>query len=420
MTTSPSRRPYDAGDDRARTPAPRKLQEELLKLSKTERMTAWYDPVKLASTAVDIIVSALVSGRSDFRMIEALAVPQEFFDYIDKPDLWIDYVADVGDGFHSTYSIASLLSRPTLGFDNNLRLAASGNPAGHTSTKRGKILIMGGDEVYPSATRRAYQQRLAKPYQGACWEAKSADAAPIRPRKQRPVGAFPDLFAIPGNHDWYDGLTSFIRLFGQQRTLGVWQTQQKRSYFALRLPHGFWLLGVDIQLESDIDKAQIDYFCEIAATHMKDGDRIVLCTSEPDWVKETMRAKAKHKNAREDDAGIQNNLVFLERELLKQAGFARDRGAHRRRPPPLSTASQAGERHNITAGGGGAFLHPTHECLGAVEFGSEDKPVTYEHKASFPTPEDSRSLAWGNLGLLYKNPGLMPSTAFLYGFCRGS
>ena len=35
-------------------------------------------------------------------------------DYSDLPEPWIDYVADMGDGWNSTYSVAYHLSQPTL------------------------------------------------------------------------------------------------------------------------------------------------------------------------------------------------------------------------------------------------------------------------------------------------------------------
>ena len=373
----------------------KELQDELLALSRSQKMTGWYDPLKLAGAGLDILVSTLVSARSDYRMIEAISARQRFFDYAGEQEIWIDYVADVGDGFHPTYAIASLLGRPGLAFDTSGK--ADGD--GAIATERGKILIMGGDEVYPSATRQGYCNRTAKPYEGACWE------GPTPPPPTELPGAFPHLFAIPGNHDWYDGLTSFIRLFGQQRTLGVWQTQQSRSYFAIRLPHRFWLLGIDIQLKSDIDKAQIDYFVELARDEMHDGDRVILCNAEPDWVKQAIHT----------EPGLRSNLLFLEKTLLAQrstleivARIAGDLHHYRHH--------QAGERHNITAGGGGAFLHPTHDGIGVgpIQFGAEDPPSTYHHKASFPAVEVSRRLAWGNLGMMPKNLGFAPVAAVLY------
>src|SRR5437016_1084882 len=85
------------------------------------------------------------------------------------------------------------------------------------------------------------------------------------------IGA-PDLYAVPGNHDWYDGLSAFLNLFcwrqidGPWSTarsghmIGGWHTKQLRSYFALALPHNWWLWGIDIQLTNYIDQQQIDFF----------------------------------------------------------------------------------------------------------------------------------------------------------------
>ncbi|MEY9590865.1 hypothetical protein ABIA06_003156 [Bradyrhizobium yuanmingense] len=56
----------------------------------------------------------------------------------DKDDaLWIDFVADLGDRFDATFAIASLLSQEQLKIDEK-------------SLPRGQLLVMGGDEVYPT------------------------------------------------------------------------------------------------------------------------------------------------------------------------------------------------------------------------------------------------------------------------------
>ena len=91
---------------------------------------------------------------------------------------------------------------------------------------------------------------------------------------------FVAMFALAGNHDWYDGLTGFLRLFCQRRWIGGWKTRQRRSYFALRLPHHWWLLGTDFQLHSDIDQPQNDYFREVAEEIREDPDARVLPTIE--------------------------------------------------------------------------------------------------------------------------------------------
>jgi hypothetical protein len=39
--------------------------------------------------------------------------------------------------------------------------------------------------------------------------------------------------------------------------LGGWLLPQERSYFALRLPHNWWVFGVDLALTGDIDMCQL-------------------------------------------------------------------------------------------------------------------------------------------------------------------
>jgi hypothetical protein len=48
--------------------------------------------------------------------------------------VWIDFVADLGDGFDSTYAMGCLLAQEQIEFE--------GKPL-----PRGQLLVMGGDEV---------------------------------------------------------------------------------------------------------------------------------------------------------------------------------------------------------------------------------------------------------------------------------
>ncbi len=131
--------------------------------------------------------------------------------------------------------------------------------------------MLGGDQIYPTASAKAYQGRLQDPYRCA----RPGDSG----------GGERHVYAIPGNHDWYDGLTAFIRLFCQrsQRTIGTWRTQQRRSYFAVRLREGWWLWSADLALEDDLDPPQQDYFDD-QAQFLKPGDRVILCLPSPTWV----------------------------------------------------------------------------------------------------------------------------------------
>jgi hypothetical protein len=294
-------------------------------------MVRWLNPRQLCGTATRAVLSSVFGAYADQREVQAaLAREVDPCSYVDEGEIWIDYVSDLGDGFDSTYTVAWLLAQDRL----QLREPAAGGGEGKVhDLPRGRVLVMGGDQVYPTASREEYTNRMSGPYEAAL---------PCRPADDHP-----DLYAIPGNHDWYDGLTSFLRLFCQKRWIGGWRTRQTRSYFAVQLPHGWWLLGTDFQLRSDIDKPQLDYFTRVAREAMKPGDRVILCTPEPTWV------HVDHEPAAFD------NLAFFEQKVLGDNGvrvavtLAGDLHHYAR------YAEATGERHKITAGGGGAYLYGT-------------------------------------------------------------
>lgn len=352
-------------------------------------MVAWYDPRQLARTAVDVAISTIFGRHSDARITEALVaatgddsvweddatdVPADtdgIYDYSSKEQIWIDYVADTGDGWDSTYTVAYYAGQPQL----NL---------GAEEVPRGELLVFGGDQVYPVANRKSYRERLFEPY-----EAALPKTAPPNPH----------VFAIAGNHDWYDSLVSFMRLFCSRRWFGGWKTRQSRSYFVLKLPHRWWLVGTDVQLDSDIDIPQLKYFKRIARK-MGEGDRIILCTAEPHWI----FAKIYNKY---DEEINENNLAFLDKKIFTKQQIAvymaGDLHHYRRH------ATAAGLQ-KITAGGGGAFLHPTH--------GEDVKELAdgyvLAETGTYPPVNESKKLTWKNLGFLFLNPWFGVATAFLY------
>ncbi len=345
------------------------------------RMVCWLDPVLLAKTGVRAAISSIIGKQADRRLLDALAAPtvEPYPLNVDdegKPreELWFDYVADLGDGWDSTYAIAQTVSRP--------KLTLRDETGAVYDTPGGEALVFGGDEVYPTASVKAYQERTLQPWSSAM-------------RGQRPP---PHLFSVPGNHDWYDGLVSFIRLFCQERNPDGWKTHQRRSYFAAKLPHGWWLLGTDMQLESDIDQPQLSYFKEISS-QMKPGDRIILCLAEPAW----LLTKVRPTDGRDY---LENNLDYLEEHVFKDRQIcvflAGDLHHYRRH------ASAEGQQ-KIIAGGGGAFLHPTH-----IPRKERDLPNGFDEQKCFPSPAESRRLAWQNLGLVASNPRFGVLTGLLY------
>lgn len=63
--------------------------------------------------------------------------------------------------------------------------------------------------------------------------------------------------------DWFDGLHTFMRYICHKSWLGGWFLPQKRSYFALQLPKGWWIFGLDQALHGDIDVYQFKFFTEL-------------------------------------------------------------------------------------------------------------------------------------------------------------
>lgn len=358
-------------------------------------MVRWYDPGQLARTAIDVVISTLFGRHSDYRLTEALITPSdedviwdndpidpaeehdEIYDYSNRDDLWIDYIADTGSGWNPTYAVAYYAAQPTLDLTTK-------QPNGDIETEktvRGEILVFGGDQVYPVADRKSYRERLKEPFQAAL---------------RRTDPPHPRLFAIPGNHDWYDSLVSFTRLFCSRRWFAGWKTRQRRSYFALKLPHKWWLIGTDVQLASDIDVPQVKYFRRVARM-MKEGDRLILCTAEPHWIYAGMYKKF--------DAEInENNLDFLEEIVFKKKISVYISGDihHYRRHEDKDHVQK------ITAGGGGAHMFPTH--------GSDVSKLAdgFDLRASFPSEEESKKVTWRNLGFLFLNPSFGIVTGILY------
>ncbi|MFQ5630113.1 MAG: metallophosphoesterase, partial [bacterium] len=289
-------------------------------------------------------------------------------DYSDREEIHIDFLADLGDGWDSTYSLATLLAAPNLAFERDSELY---------QTQRGNILIMGGDEVYPTATREEYQNRLVGPYRSALPCVLDDDSAP-------------HLYAIPGNHDWYDGLTAFTRLFMQRRWIGGWQTKQPRSYFALKLPHNWWLLGIDIQLASDIDMPQIGFFREVA-NQITPGDKVILCTAQPDWV---------HVQEYPEAFG---NLAYFENEIVKKSGAELRLTLTGDLHHYCHYVENGGKKHKITSGGGGAYLYPTHEMPDDVALEVGDDREQYKLTESYPDLKTSRGLTVGAIKLPIRN-----------------
>ncbi|WBB65381.1 metallophosphoesterase [Micromonospora sp. WMMD812] len=332
----------------------------------------WLAPLLLISTGLRTLLAMLFGAYLDKRELQNSLDARIERQVGPDGGLWLDYVADLGDGFNSTYSVAYLLAQRELEVD------------GHR-LPRAQTLVMGGDQVYPSAAYEAYEDRCKGPYQAAL---------PVAPPER------PTLFAVPGNHDWYDGLTAFLRLFvrSRDRHFGGWGTGQSRSYFAVELPADWWLLGLDDQSGSYLDDPQLAYF-DTVARKLGPQSRVILAVPAPTWVK-----AVDHPTAYDSidyfirtiisPTGAQVRLL-VSGDLHHYARYAGD------------------ERQLITCGGGGAYLYPTHKLPERIEVPPKDTLARrssltrpYDLVARYPDAARSRRYGWGIFPRLpLRNPG---------------
>ncbi len=363
--------------------SPADLRDERAELGFVRRPAVrWLSPGLLLRSGVEVLVSGTFGKFADKREIQR--EPQDGLDHSAEQELWVDYLSDTGDGWDGTYTMAWTLAQEELDFDGE-------------KLPRGRVLLLGGDQVYPTADPVQYEDRFIGPF---------ASALPKSGRGDRP-----ELYALPGNHDWYDGLVSFLRVFcSRNGAIGEWVTRQRRSYFALKLPHGWWVWAVDIQLDTYLDDGQLDYF---AAQDVRPGDKIILMTAKPAWVK----AVPGHV-----EPASWRYLSYFEERVVR-AGGARlvmtvtgDIHHYARYEPTGAGADD--EPTRVTAGGGGAYLSGTHTLYPELHLRSldraESETVTYAREQVYPTPEDSRRLSNGILRLALLNPSFARLVGAIY------
>ena len=319
-------------------------------------MVRWLDPHQLIDTAARVLVSGVFSSYADSRELQAL-VPSEVLDRSEGSEMWLDYVADLGDGWNSTYTVAMLLAQEELKLEVDEQTHL---------TERGRILVLGGDAVYPVPKRVEYENRMLGPYRAAL---------------PCVTGPGPELLAIPGSHDWFDGLVNFTSIFCRSRWIGGWKTRQRRSYFAVELPHRWWLWGVDIQFGGYLDEAQLNHFHSVAAEQLREGDRVILCV-----------AKEVASGRQRGEVYSERDFDYIEREIVRPTGaevvLTIQSGKHHY----CRYEEVDGPHQHISSGGGGAFLHPTHHLPDEVERGGEEGPIRYRRQATYPSPTTSRKL----------------------------
>ncbi len=136
---------------------------------------------------------------------------------------------------------------------------------------------------------------------------------------------------------------------------------------------------------------------------MKPGDSVVLCSAVPSWVKANQGKKPENPDAFA-------TLDYFERKVIRAHGadvrlsLAGD-AHHYARYEAVDGAQR------ITAGGGGAYLSPTHSLPGTLVLppekskvvGKSKDPVLLKLETRYPEKETSRKLSWRVLALPFRN-----------------
>ena len=300
------------------------------------------DPVELKTRVAEV----LGSNSAQATLVETL-----------ERDLWLDFVADTGDDVAVSRAVARLIFA-------EYELPDPDAEGSSLRAPRGEILLFGGDTAYPVATAQEITNRVIVPFN------QILEALPPGPPRV--------LLGIPGNHDWYDGLDGFARMFrrtaddeegvARPSVVGIsqrmieryaewarqfvrggtiekpkalaltgYQPVQSASYFALPLTSRLHLSAVDRQL-GNLDWRQVRYFDAWRALSSDVSQLVML----PDPL------FAFGAPSRTGTAMVEALNLDLESKphfLLSGDVHHYERIHH-------------GAALHVTAGGGGAFLHP--------------------------------------------------------------
>ena len=195
-------------------------------------------------------------------------------------------------------------------------------------------------------------------------------------------------------------------MFLGKEPIGGWDTAQDASWFAVRLPQGWWLWAIDTGLDGTINQVQRDYFVRMGS-RLAPGDRIVLAHPIPLW-----RLKEKRTDLADPEDELGRIVELLDDAVpagvsvpLFLAGDSHIY-AHYTQHPERTGGTDGPAVHHVTSGGGGAFLHPTHNLAPVVPQSSTETD-SYHLQAHWPSRTVSRHvLAASTSGLVVDRQNL--------------
>jgi hypothetical protein len=349
-----------------------------LLVGKRPKRLSWFSARVLWETRNDVLAKTLGDPTDDVRArwVDGLTDEQLTVD-LGYDDFSFLLLGDTGEGDWSQYALVPPLE-------------AKGADA--------KFLFICSDVMYPLANVNAYAPKFYIPY-------KSLEMP---------------IYAIPGNHDWYDGLEAFMRHFCDREAIGrawsrfpsrgfvrdvLWRRpprfkqpkfdearahrssetqrqpkQQQGPYFVIETQR-LRLVCIDTGITKDLDHAQGEWLLRVSSGSPKPK---VLLSGTPIYV--------------------DNKCQPL--EIIGGAGGFETVDAIVRHAPHNYVAVIGGDIHNyqrypvdvdgrtiqyIVSGGGGAFMHGTHEippidpdaCGGVTEEQFRCYPLRRDSLAAF-------------------------------------
>lgn len=268
---------------------------------------------------------------------------------------WFDYLADSGDGQLAMYDLACLLLGDLYVDATDPGAAVSVNE-GKLRLPRGRFMFMGGDTAYHVADDATLEERVCTPFEWALGERGLGEWA--RPTLTAPAERL--VFGIPGNHDYYDSLIGFNRLFrapdNPRLAIADWQRRQSASFVALQLPYDWWFYGLDSQ-KGKIDRRQREL---IADSLDRNGHkRVIIATPEPATVFDALQPEAARPFA-----ALGLPRPFTTPSAVQQPSFPAADEIHLDLAGDVHhyarySESTAPNYAYVVSGGGGAFVHPT-------------------------------------------------------------
>ncbi|WP_019631517.1 metallophosphoesterase family protein [Actinomadura atramentaria] len=309
------------------------------------RRLFWWRPSVLWRSRNDLVARVFGDPTDDTRRawVAALAergTPAAFTLQRSAEEFSFVLMGDTGEGDRSQYAVVPALERVGAGTD---------------------FMVIASDVIYPTGDSGDYPEKFFRPYR-----------------------SYPGpIFAVPGNHDWYDGLRGFVRVFCDLRTDHgaasfrgpfawlarlLWRTArevpdavldearaehrgepgqravQPGPYWAIDTPD-LRIVGIDTGITGDLDREQGAWLRGVSAGPKPK----LLVTGKPLIVDD------QHRPGPIEGGGTVDEIV---RDPVNNYVAAIGGDIHNYQRYPVRVGGRTIQY--VVAGGGGAFMHATH------------------------------------------------------------